>query len=124
MLNELAQQIHQAARDKGFWDKDRNIGELLMLIVSELSEALEADRSKRIARFNDYMQSYRGRNDYDPQKIAGFELHIKDSFEDEMADALIRILDLCAAKDIDIDWHVRAKLRYNETRPHKHGKAY
>jgi hypothetical protein len=43
-LNEISKQIHENAKAKGFWDKDRNHGEMLMLIVSEVSEAMEADR--------------------------------------------------------------------------------
>jgi len=53
-----------------------------------------------------------------------FEVMVKSSFEDEIADTIIRLLDLCAAHDIDIDWHIKAKLRYNRLRPAKHGKAY
>ena len=36
--------------------------------------------------------------------------------EDELADSLIRILDICAFYDIDIDRHVRLKMQYNATR--------
>ena len=44
MINELAKQVHQNAKDHGFFDKEKNIGEMLCLIHSEVSEALEADR--------------------------------------------------------------------------------
>lgn len=43
-LNFASQEIHKEARNKGFWDSERETGTLLMLCVSELSEALEADR--------------------------------------------------------------------------------
>ena len=135
MLNELAQQIHEAAEEKGFWDKERNTGELLMLIVSELSEALEADRKGRRGQLNNFIRDLEyaqftiddfNLDDRDNYRwIANrFETTIKDTFEDEIADALIRILDLCAAMGIDIDLHIKAKLRYNLGRPKKHGKAY
>lgn len=42
----------------------------------------------------------------------------------ELADALIRILDLCGAEDIQIGEITEAKLSYNATRPYKHGKQY
>ena len=45
---EIVKEIHETNKSKGFWDKDRNIGELLMLTVSELSEALEAHRGRGI----------------------------------------------------------------------------
>lgn len=44
-VDDMAVQIHKTARDHGFWDKDRNFGEMLMLVASELAEALEEDRN-------------------------------------------------------------------------------
>lgn len=41
----------------------------------------------------------------------------------ELADAIVRILDMCAAWGIDIDEVVAHKMAYNERRPYKHGKA-
>ncbi|MDV7400066.1 hypothetical protein RZS08_52105, partial [Arthrospira platensis SPKY1] len=43
-LNSLSNQIYEANKAKGFWDKERNVGELLMLVTSELGEAMEAHR--------------------------------------------------------------------------------
>jgi len=45
-LNEMAAIIHANAVAKGFYDKPTNTAEKLMLIVSELGEACEADRNK------------------------------------------------------------------------------
>jgi NTP pyrophosphatase (non-canonical NTP hydrolase) len=53
-----------------------------------------------------------------------FAKDVKDTFEDELADAVIRIADLCGYLNIDLESHIKAKMRYNETRPHKHGKEY
>jgi len=53
-----------------------------------------------------------------------FTANVKDTFEDELADTIIRVLDICAFRGIDIEKHVLAKLRYNEQRPYKHGKKY
>jgi NTP pyrophosphatase (non-canonical NTP hydrolase) len=50
--------------------------------------------------------------------------NVKDSVEDELADAIIRLLDLSAYMGIDIDAHIQAKLAYNATRGTRHGKAY
>ena len=50
-LNELATVCHGIAREKGFWDEERNIGEALMLIVTELAEAMEAHRKQDEANF-------------------------------------------------------------------------
>jgi len=50
-INELSKEVHQNAVDKGWWeDKESfNVAEKLMLIVSEVSEAMEADRKGKRA---------------------------------------------------------------------------
>ena len=47
-----------------------------------------------------------------------------DSVEFEIADAIIRLFDLCGLYGIDIEKHIETKLAYNRTRGYKHGKAY
>ena len=49
---------------------------------------------------------------------------IKDSFEDELVDTIIRILNLCGYYNIDIDEHIRLKMKYNQMRQNMHGKNY
>ena len=46
-LNELAELCHSIAKEKGFWDKERNIGEALMLIVTEIAEGHGSASSSR-----------------------------------------------------------------------------
>lgn len=117
-LTEVSKKIHEDNRDKGFWDSDREIGTLLMLVTSELAEALEADRK------GNYCGKIK-REELDGKDFpAWFEKNVKDTFEDEMADTVIRILDICGAMDIDLEWHINQKLKYNRTRAHKHSKAY
>jgi len=112
-LNELAKEIHQDNVDRGFYEKPRETGTELMLIVSELSEALEAFRKDKFVNKEDL---YKHIFDKDH-----FKEKIKDTFEDEIADALIRILDMCGNMNIDITEHVYQKLEYNRTREYKHG---
>ena len=92
-LNELAQLCHSIAVEKGFWEKERNIGEALMLIVTEIAEAMEAHRHKDNA-----------------------------NFKEELADAFIRLFDLCGGLGIDIEKEIEKKSEHNKTRPYKHGK--
>ena len=101
-LNNLAKEIHQNAKDKGFWDSPRNTGELFMLIISEASEALEAHRKVRKADLKQFALPNNG-NVTDEQwfKIS-FENCIKDTTADEIADVVIRILDYCASQEIEI----------------------
>lgn len=47
MYDELAKRAHDTAVNKGFWEAERNMGEMLALISSEISEALEAHRDAR-----------------------------------------------------------------------------
>ncbi len=119
-LNNLATQIHQNNKEKGFYDEPKNTGEMIALMHSELSEALEADRKG--------VKCIPPMNDLDLLDDNNFEIsykhEVKGAFEEEMADILIRVLDMCAYKGIDIDFHVEAKMRYNKLRPHKHGKKY
>ena len=111
-LNELAENIHKDNVDRGFYDSPRETGTMLMLIVSELSEALEAYRKDKFVDKNDL------EGEFDKEK---FKEKVKDTFEDEIADALIRILDMCGHMNIDIAKHVYQKLLYNRTRGYKHG---
>lgn len=102
-IKELAKELHATAKEKGFWDEDRNFGEMIALIHSELSEALEADRQ--------------GNPPCD--KIPEIS-----AIEEEMADALIRILDLCEGKGLDIENAITLKMAFNAKRAWKHGKKY
>ena len=133
-LNELSKEIYEANKLKGFDVKECNIGQTLMLIVSELSEALEADRKGKRDRLKVFEQELRyarlNVEDYEPENenfkwiTNRFETTIKDTFEDEIADTFIRVMDLVGALDIDIEKHIYLKRMYNSQRQFKHGKAY
>ena len=125
-LNESAQAIYENNKAKGFWDKERNVGEMLMLVTSELGEAMEAHRKSRFADLEAYEKDYaKARELGDPLAFENcFKKHIKDSVQDEIADAVIRLLDMSAGLGIDLERHIRAKVRYNEMRPRLHGKGY
>lgn len=114
-LRELQTDVHDLACEKGWWDGyDRDdLGRLklttdqviskIALIHAELSEAVEEAR-KSIH----YSEIY-----YESEKPEGFAV--------ELADALIRILDLFGALGIDAARLVRIKHEYNKTRPRRHG---
>ena len=120
-LNDAARLIHANNVEKGFWDEPKNVGELLMLVTSELGEAMEAHRKNKFAdvvKFNEFTEE--GQEEFEPN----FKRYIKDTFEDEIADAIIRLLDLSAGLGIDIASHILHKVKYNTTRPRLHGKLY
>lgn len=121
-LNDLAQVIHQRNIEKGFYEKEKNIGEMLCLLHSEISEALEADRKGKYVQYSSMAAINGWTNDSD--FIESYKDWVKGTFEEEMADIFIRLLDLCAFKKIDIVAHVTAKMRYNQFREKYHGKKY
>lgn len=109
-LNELRDEIHATAREKGWYnDGERNIPEALALIHAEVSEALEEYRDRGRLGLNEVFARIPG----DPAKPEGFAV--------EVADILIRCLDLAGYLKIDIDKVVRQKMDYNKTRPYRHG---
>lgn len=121
MINELSKEIHEVNKANGFYEGEKNIGEMLALIHSEVSEALESDRKGRYT-----VATMRVVNGWvrDDDFKAGFKSCVKDTFEDELADIMIRVMDLAAFKGIDLEQHIKAKLRYNSLREYKHGKKY
>lgn len=133
-IKQLIKKSHDMAREKGFWeDPNRNVSEMLMLIVSELAEAQEALRKERYAvettaidlHKDLEVKLYDEEFDYNPQQWKEtFESTIKNSFEDELADVAIRLFDLCGGLNIDLFRHIELKMHYNSTRGHKHGKKF
>jgi len=121
-FNETAAYVHKMNKEKGFWDEAHpNVGEKLMLIVTEVAEALEAVRRKEQPYANPDTVEYLKKAGFD--KVL-FEANIKNSFEDEIADTMIRLFDLAGYYNIDLDFHIPMKLKYNQTRGKKHGKNF
>jgi NTP pyrophosphatase (non-canonical NTP hydrolase) len=126
MINKLSKEIYQANVKKGFYDDEKNLGEMLALIHSEVSEALEADRKHIYAPKSSSFYGIIALSQLksDAEFKMEFDTTVKDTFQDELADIMIRVMDLAAHKDINLEAHIEAKMRYNALRPHKHGKKY
>lgn len=99
-LNELAKKAFENAKAKGFHDEKHTDGHYLMLVMCELAEAVEADRCGRRADRKEYERLAKDCEDIVWPHL--FEMHIKDSVEDELADAVIRLLDYIGMKGFEI----------------------
>lgn len=129
-IKKLSKIIFEMNKEKGFWDTERNIGETLMLIVSELGEAMEAHRKGKMCTLEkDDLEHLINISDENFKEM--FEEKIKDTFQDEIADTVIRILDMSKGLEvqnnsipINLMTHIELKLRYNSTRERLHGKNY
>lgn len=128
MINELAKQIHQNNIQKGFFEDVKNIGEMLCLIHSEVSEALECDRKGKYYEEPIIKGGLNIKEAIKEESDSWYENYfagiVKDTFEDELADIMIRVMDLAAFKNVDLELHIKAKMRYNSLREYKHGKKY
>ena len=95
-INDFIDICYATAKEKGWWDKPRSDGELIALMHSELSEALEAMR-----------------NNLGQEAIA-----------EELADCCIRIFDYCGKNNIDLEDALIKKAEKNKGRPYRHGKLF
>jgi hypothetical protein len=103
MLNKLGKDAYDNAVAHGFYDSNPSVPERLCLIHSEVSEALEAYRDGEM-------------------KPSITEFGKPVGLPSELADIIIRVVDLAFYKEIDLDEAVRVKMAYNITRPFKHGR--
>lgn len=102
-LSQIGKRANDNAVAKGFWEAERNDGEMIALMHSELSEALEALRHGNPP--DDHIPEFSG-------------------VEAEMADEIIRVAEFCHARGYRLEEAVMAKMAYNESRPYKHGKKF
>lgn len=91
-ITMLSEDIHETAVSKGWWEGEKNVPELLCLVHSEVSEALEAYRKDDLA-----------------------------NFAEELADIVIRVFDMSVGLKVDIEHEILTKMEANEKRSYRHG---
>jgi len=118
-INELVQEAHANAVAKGWWDEDRSFGEIIALIHSEASEALEDFRAGRKPDQVWYeLKGAIGALSANEQLSPEYK---PCGIPSELADIVIRVFDVCGRYGIDLERVIREKMAYNATRPRKHG---
>ncbi len=115
--SQLQVRAHANSKEKGWWrlepgggvDPDpETIAAKLALVHNEVSEALECVRD------GDMRTLYR-------RPYPGFDARKPEGFPTELADIVIRVMDLAEATGVDLGAAILEKMDYNETRPYKHG---
>lgn len=151
-LRALAAEAHEVAVSKGWWEGDRNVGEIIANIHSEVTEAwkewvsgrepdethfavlntnpdvIPEDAAEAWQRFKDTLDLRTVVPDQVPQwDQQDLQTLVRNGMLEphgvptELADILIRVLDLFAAWGLDPDTSVRDKMEFNKHRQYKHG---
>lgn len=106
-LNELRDKAYQCAVKHGWHDEYLSDEHFLCLVISELMEAVEADRKGKRAQvgmFKEWQGNSIPLSEETRQRRfkEDFEAYIKGSVEEELADACIRLLDLAGLRNVDL----------------------
>ena len=105
-IGDWVYEVHKNAVQHGWYDGNgaKNFGELLMLVVTEVAEVMEEYRNGRLMK-----ETYVNKNG----KMCGIP--------SELADIVIRVMDICGYYNIDLEQAIAEKHEYNKSRPYKHG---
>lgn len=101
-ISRWIKDIHENAKEHGWWDTEKSFPEVIALIHSEVSESLEEYRDGKENLYFD--------ENGKPEGVAV-----------ELADAVIRIMDYCGKEGIDLEEIIAIKHKYNKKRAYRHG---
>ena len=124
-IKDCIENAYEIAKKNGAYERPLNFGESLMLIVSELSEALEADRDEKwLGNDRENYEWLITESELKADFKNWYECNIKGTVEDELADVAIRLFALAGRYRVDLEYFIKTKMEYNKTRPYKHGRSY
>lgn len=118
-ITEMAQKAYANSFAHGFYDgPPMNVAEKLALIHSEVSEALEEVREAQADSNHTLVEVLSRPHHAQGGKPVGFL--------SELADVLIRVGDLAGALGASemLEQVTLEKMKFNESRPYKHGKGF
>ena len=106
----LAQEdVYDVNVANGWFESDRTVGDDIALLHSEASEMLEAFRDGGLE------------DQTDPSKFPEGQPVKPEGFGSEAADVLVRLLDVCKRRNVDLAFEFERKLEFNATRGNRHG---
>lgn len=117
ILSMMQDEVYEVNAENGWFDDQRTFGDEMMLLVTEVAEAMEAFRD---FGFKQFYRRPDGEFDDSPVSDSGAP-NKPEGVASEIADVLIRVLDTCHRHDIDLFKAFREKLNYNITRGYRHG---
>lgn len=126
-LNELVQQAHNTAKEKGWWDEERTLLEIHALIHSEVAEATESVRNNLPPIYREIKNATLSNVTLVPSTFSdgGLKLEVEGTCEKgkpegqavELADAFIRVLDVFGRERWDLYQTINASLSHNPSIP-------
>lgn len=119
VLRRMIEEVYRLNHAKGWFENDRSVGDLCALLHSEVSEVLDAYRKTGMS---DATQKVYGVSEDGRDRVVKGEK--PQGVGSEMADIFIRLLDMAKRWDIDLIAEYERKMRYNWTRPYRHGDKY
>lgn len=111
-IDELVRVIGSDNEANG-WHEDWNLKEKLLMVHTEVSEAVEELRT-------DKPDFYLSKTEFVVDESL-CEIPKPEGFSVEIADTIIRLLDICYKEQIDISYMINIKLHYNRLRGYRHG---
>jgi NTP pyrophosphatase (non-canonical NTP hydrolase) len=107
-LAHMQAEILEVNQANGWFDSDRTVGDDIALLHTEVSEMFEAFRES-------------GLDDATVQMDTNISLPKPEGFGSECADVLIRLLDTCERRGVDLQAEYQRKISFNRTRGYRHG---
>lgn len=125
-ITDLVKEAYDNAVSKGWYDKPRSFGEVIALIHSEASEALEDSRNGHEPDkvWYEYVIGDELVRDFRKERLLGDGVLVVGKpcgIPSELADIVIRVFDACGHYGVDLETAITEKMMYNATRPNRHG---